>query len=405
MTTKTTLPAGWRWVKLGEHTTKIGSGITPLGGHATYLSSGIPLIRSQNVLMNDFSYEGLVYISPEQDSQMEKSRVLPGDVLLNITGASIGRVSVAPSEICPANVNQHVNIIRCDHTIWPKFLSFFISNPDFQKTIFDKQAGATRQALTKEQVENFEIPLPPLAEQQRIAAQLNEQMAAIAQARQAAEEQLRAARALPSVYLRDVVKNHVWKSVNLSFLCTIVRGSSPRPKGDPRYYGSDVPRLMVEDVTRDGMYVTPKVDFLTIEGSKLSRPMKKGDVVMVVSGAPGLPGILAVDACIHDGFVGFRDLQTDKILQEFLYFALQYYRSENDKEATGAIFRNLTTDQVGKFKIPIPEIAVQKEIILQLEDKLESSKKLMSSLKAQLAEINRLPSALLRRAFAGEGPV
>ncbi len=155
-------------------------------------------------------------------------------------------------------------------------------------------------------------PLPPLDEQQRIAARLDEQMAAVAQARRAAEEQLHAARKLQYTYLREVFDNHNWKSTNLGSLSTIVRGSSPRPKGDQRFYGGKVPRLMVEDVTRDGMYVTPRVDFLTNEGSQLSRPMKKGDVVMVVSGAPGLPGILSVDACIHDGFVGFRELQREK---------------------------------------------------------------------------------------------
>jgi hypothetical protein len=158
---------------------------------------------------------------------------------------------------------------------------------------------------------------------------------------------------------------------------------------------------MVEDVTRDGMYVTPGVDFLTIEGSQLSRPMKKGDVVMVVSGAPGLPGILAVDACIHDGFVGFRELHKDKINPEFLYFSLLYYRSENDKEATGAIFRNLTTTQVGKFMIPIPRLETQRDIAGKLVNKLEASTNLGQVLDAQLAEINHIPAALLRQAFSG----
>jgi type I restriction enzyme, S subunit len=84
----------------------------------------------------------------------------------------------------------------------------------------------------------------------------------------------------------------------VGMLCELVRGSSPRPQGDKRYYGGDIPRLMVEDVTRDGMYVTPKVDFLTQEGAKLSRPMAKGELTMVVSGSPGVPAILNIDACI-----------------------------------------------------------------------------------------------------------
>jgi len=119
----------WPRTQLGEHVTKIGSGITPLGGHASYKKSGVPLIRSQNIHMNRFEPDGLAFISDAQDTEMAGSRVMPGDVLLNITGASIGRVCVVPAEICPANVNQHVSIIRGDSTFKPAFLSYYISNP------------------------------------------------------------------------------------------------------------------------------------------------------------------------------------------------------------------------------------------------------------------------------------
>ncbi|NER84164.1 MAG: hypothetical protein F6K42_32430 [Leptolyngbya sp. SIO1D8] len=110
-------------LKLGNHVAKIGSGITPRGGQSVYLDSGVPLIRSQNVHMNRFELEGLAHISDEQDEKMEKTRVFPKDVLLNITGASIGRVCVVPDELCPANVNQHVSIIRGDGSFDSEFLS------------------------------------------------------------------------------------------------------------------------------------------------------------------------------------------------------------------------------------------------------------------------------------------
>ena len=105
-----------------------------------------------------------------------------------------------------------------------------------------------------------------------------------------------------------------WKRVRLGSISTIVRGSSPRPKSDPRYYGGKIPRLMISDITRDGMYTTPKTDFLTEEGATKSRPMKKGDIIITVSGNPGLPTILAVDSCIHDGFVGLRKLNQNMVV-------------------------------------------------------------------------------------------
>ena len=87
-----------------------------------------------------------------------------------------------------------------------------------------------------------------------------------------------------------------WNVEAIENVATVIRGASPRPKGDPKYYGGDIPRLMVEDVTRDGKYVTPRVDFLTKEGAKQSRPCEKGTLTIVCSGVVGVPSFLAVDA-------------------------------------------------------------------------------------------------------------
>ena len=156
-----------------------------------------------------------------------------------------------------------------------------------------------------------------------------------------------------------------WTSVELGDFCTVVRGSSPRPKSDPRYYDGPIPRLMVADITRDGMYSTPQIDSLTVEGAAKSRPMKKGDVVIAVSGNPGLPTILAVDACIHDGFVGLRDI-SENVNRVYLYYMLLSQHSINGLQSVGAIFRNLTTHQVRKFEIPLPPRSVQQAIVEEL---------------------------------------
>jgi type I restriction enzyme, S subunit len=199
-------------MKLGEHVLKVGSGITPTRGQGSYVVHGIPLIRSQNIHMNRFEYEGLAYITDEQDAEMQGSRVLANDVLLNITGASIGRVCVVPETLCPANVNQHVSIIRLNGTLSPHFLAYYIASPAFQKVINDSQAGATRQALTKALIESFRIPAPSISEQERIAALLREQMAAIERARAASMDCKSAGKALPIAYLRRVFDGAVVES-------------------------------------------------------------------------------------------------------------------------------------------------------------------------------------------------
>ncbi len=151
---------------LHPHTTKIGSGSTPRGGKSVYLTSGIPFVRSLNVRWNEFTNHELAFIDEATQSRMSSTEVQPGDVFLNITGASIGRSCCAPNEICPANVNQHVMIIRpIQEQLRSRYLMYWLTSPSTQDFILQSQSGATRQALTKEQVKNLNIPLPPINKQ------------------------------------------------------------------------------------------------------------------------------------------------------------------------------------------------------------------------------------------------
>ena len=152
-------------------------------------------------------------------------------------------------------------------------------------------------SLRLTEIGNIKIPLPPLEVQREIVAEIEDY-----------QKVIDGARAVVENYRPHIVVDPEWTIVKLEDFCTIVRGSSPRPKGDSRYYGGSIPRLMVADITRDGMYATPQIDSLTAEGATKSRPMNKGDVIITVSGNPGLPTILVVDACIHDGFVGLREI-------------------------------------------------------------------------------------------------
>ena len=123
-----TIPADWEVARLGESTTHVGSGVTPMGGKSNYAASGIMFLRSQNIHFDGLRLEDVVYISPETDVAMHRSRVQPGDVLLNITGASIGRCALAPHGLGPANVNQHVCIIRTTEHFNPRFVWKWLSN-------------------------------------------------------------------------------------------------------------------------------------------------------------------------------------------------------------------------------------------------------------------------------------
>ncbi|WP_419209873.1 restriction endonuclease subunit S [Providencia manganoxydans] len=153
---------------------KIGSGATPKGGQKAYKKSGISLIRSLNVYDSEFKPEGLAFIDDDQAEKLSNVVVEAGDVLLNITGASIARCCIAPDEYLPARVNQHVCIIRPTEAINSIYLNYLLISPKFKAALlFIGAGGATRQALTKVMVSNLEIPLPPLEVQTELVGKVN----------------------------------------------------------------------------------------------------------------------------------------------------------------------------------------------------------------------------------------
>ncbi len=166
----------WKIRHLKELTTKIGSGSTPSGGKESYQVEGVPLIRSMNIHFGGFVHKGLVFLSEAQADKLKNVSVRTDDVLLNITGASIGRVAIAPDEMEGARVNQHVCIIRPTLEIIPRFLEAFLASPIVQNMIDDVQVGATREALTKSMIERFEILLPPVNVQHQIVTRIDSLM-------------------------------------------------------------------------------------------------------------------------------------------------------------------------------------------------------------------------------------
>lgn len=190
-----------------------------------------------------------------------------------------------------------------------------------------------------------------------------------------------------------------WVQIKLGDFCTVVRGSSPRPQGDPKYYGGDVPRLMVADVTRDGKYVIPQIDFLTLEGAKLSRPIKEGSLTIQVSGNPGTPAILGCDACIHDGFAALKDLNTNKINIEYLFYFLLCSKSKHSELAAGAIFRNIKTDHIRDFQIPLPPLPEQSRIVSKLEALFARIDKSITLLEENIKHTNGLMASVLEKVF------
>lgn len=162
------LPSGWEWVRLGSITTKLGAGKTPLGGEKNYVREGVKFIRSQNVWNNGLYLDGIAHITFETNESMNGSIVRSKDILINITGASIGRSSLVPDDFDIANVNQHVAIVRLVEDSIRHYIHTCIISPYFQNEVMRVQVGASREGLSMSKLSKFIIPLPPIEEQKRI---------------------------------------------------------------------------------------------------------------------------------------------------------------------------------------------------------------------------------------------
>lgn len=172
------IPEHWNVKKIKYLTSKIGSGKTPKGGSNVYIDEGVLFIRSQNVYDGYFDLSSAVFISHEIDCTMSNTRVCRDDVLLNITGGSIGRSCLYESDEL-ANVNQHVCIIRCNSQMRPKFMQYFWNSSIGKTSIDIYQSGANREGLNFFEIGNTVVPTPELDEQDQIIDYLDDKCNAI----------------------------------------------------------------------------------------------------------------------------------------------------------------------------------------------------------------------------------
>ena len=149
-------------VSLKDICSKIGSGATPKGGKSAYVNAGISLIRSTNVFDYRFEYDSLAHINQKQADELSNVIVEPNDILFNITGVSVTRCCIVPNDVLPARVNQHVMIIRPNKgRMMSYYLMFCLCSSDNKaKLLGISLSGSTREAINKQEMESYEIPLP-----------------------------------------------------------------------------------------------------------------------------------------------------------------------------------------------------------------------------------------------------
>ena len=394
----------WPTVKLKSVTSKVGSGATPRGGEAVYKDAGVPLIRSMNVHFDGFRRDGLVYIDEEEASLLNHVKIQSNDVLFNITGASIGRVTTAPADMAGARVNQHVCILRPTDKLMPEFLSYYMRSPDQQVLVGNNQIGGTRQAVTKGMLLNWEIYLPPLAEQGRIVQLLNE---AGELQKLRAQADRRTGDLIPALFCEmfgeNTKKPHV--RVKLEQIAEVVSGVAKGRKFNGRL-PVEVPYLRVANVQAGHLDLSEIKTIQALPEEVEELALRKGDVLLTEGGdfdKLGRGAMLEQDLpnCIHQNHV-FR-VRVERLKLDPVYFAKFLLIGEARRYFLGCAKRttnlaSINMTQLRALPVLLPPLTLQKEFAARVSD----IRAMQAEQVASRRRLDDLFKSMLHRAFQGE---
>ena len=417
------VPAHWDIARLGSLTSKIGSGKTPGGGADVYSEDGVLFLRSQNVHDAGLALEDVVYITSEIDAEMSGSRVRPGDILLNITGASLGRSCLVPDRFPPANVNQHVCIIRLSNPALSPFVSAMMKSAAMKAQFAASQNGAAREGLNYAQIAGLVLPIPPADEQVDIVRFLTEEskcettlielfrsvIELLAEKRQAVISHAVTKGLDPHVamkpsgveWLGDVPAH--WQIRKLSRAFASI-GSGTTPRSDAREYfdDGDIPWINTGDLN-DGYLVDceKRVTELALEDYPSLKTHPKGSLAIAMYGATiGKVAITRFDATVNQACCVFSG--GESVTEEFLLYAFVGLRKHLVSLATGGGQPNISQEILRNFRIAAPDVRAQQRIVEHLTSFVNDSDALISKAHAAIALLQERRSALISAAVTGK---
>ena len=386
------VPNNWIWTTIGGLCSKIGSGSTPKGSN--YSSEGVLFFRSQNVYNDGIVLDDIKYISDEVHQSMIGTEVLPNDLLLNITGGSLGRCAIVPNEINKGNVSQHVCILR-PITISSNYFHALILSTFFSKSM--KITGSGREGLPKYNLEQMMFPLPPLAEQKRIVSEIERWFSLIdiiekdkqdlhtiiKQAKskildlaihgklvpqdpneEPASELLKRINSKTEITCDNAHYTNLpagWAMCKLSDLCKIENGFA---FSSDDYKSHGIPLVRISNITHNTIDITDCAYIEGITGDKFK--VSKGDLLIAMSGATtGKMGVYPFDetAYLNQRVGNIKILNKSSLYPNYRNTYMQSKVDEILKIAYGGAQPNISASIIGNFDFPLPPYKEQIRIV------------------------------------------
>ncbi|MCD6617540.1 restriction endonuclease subunit S [Aeromonas veronii] len=414
------IPSEWQKMPLKRYCSVVSGYAFP---SEMFIDSGLPVVR-----IGDIKSDGSVvlddckYIEEQNSHLYSRFAISPGELLMAMTGATIGKAGWFKSDT-KAFLNQRVGSFRVSDCFEYKFLWYVLNSSGYQEYIQLTAFGGAQPNISDTGMLAYETAYPTINEQRAIAAFLDYETARIdrliaqqqrliellKEKRQAVISHAVTKGLNPDAPMKDSgvewlgqVPEH-WNVTKFGFISNVVRGGSPRPAGDPELFDGDYsPWVTVAEITKDEeVYLESTESFLTEKGSKQSRVFKRGTLLLSNSGATlGVPKILSIDANANDGVVGFEKLSVNT---EYAYFYLSTLTDnlrERIKQGSGQ--PNLNTDIVKSIVIPLPPSGEVEAILSEIKTHRITFSVLISKADTAIKLMQERRTALISAAVTGK---
>ena len=402
----------WEKIKLGELSKKKDAVVSgPFGSNlkvSDYKSEGIPILRLQNIGKGFFIDKDIKFINEAKAEELKYHSFLSGDIALAKLGIPIGKTCIIPNHFKSGIITADVVRIRPDKNIVDyNFLEYYLNTDLSVNQLTGNISGATRPRVNLSDVRDIEIPLPPLPEQQRIVAILDEAFAAIAKAKANAEQNLKNAKELFESYLQGVFENGNWERKKWGNLCDFVRGpfggSLKKNIFKEEGYVVYEQKHAIHDHFNQLRYFIDEDKFNEMKRFELF----PGDIIMSCSGVT-LGRVAIVPDGIPKGIINQALLKLTPKKNVNVHFIKHWLRSSIFQKiifdySGGAAIPNVPSAKILKdIKIPCPSLKEQERIVAEIEIVLNESKRLEGIYQRKIDDLEELKKSILQKAFSGE---
>ena len=413
------IPENWCWTKIGVLSSlHRGVSYKKDDAHADKQENDCLVMRGGNI------GEGYIDVDAEnvyvdlslvnKDQLVKKNDI----IIVASTGSTkvIGRAGISFDDYSDVAFGAFLMAVRPSEKAIPRYMDFYFQSDLYRDRIRDLASGVNINNIRSDYITESPYPLPPLAEQQRIVDRIESLFAKLDEAKEKAQAVVdgfedRKAAILYKAFTGELTES--WRSANMhsrtewkhkrfSELCDIVRGGSPRPAGDPKYYDGNIPFMKVADITSiNGPYVSSATYSIKEAGLKKTRMVEANTLLLTNSGATlGVPAICTFQTTFNDGIAAFLNLDPEALL--FFYYFWSSKTRELRAINMGAAQPNLNTSIIGAVEIDVPPVEEQKEIVRILEGALEKESQVKDIAEQVVNQIDAMKKSILARAFRGE---